>query len=69
LKNICLLNDFIFRKLNYWFTPQANMLNGTGKINFKIDIFSIEMDLDGSLFPPNLSKNKQVYSYNADMCR
>ncbi|CAF1189538.1 unnamed protein product [Rotaria sordida] len=41
------------RTLNYWSTPQANMLNGT----------------DGSLFPPNLHKTTQVYSYNADMCR
>jgi len=41
------------RKLNYWSTPQANMLNGT----------------DGSLFPPGLNRNKEVYSYNADMCR
>ncbi|CAF2494228.1 unnamed protein product [Rotaria sp. Silwood2] len=39
--------------LNYWSTPQANMLNGT----------------DGSLFPPNLHKDKEVYSYSADMCR
>ncbi|CAF1070688.1 unnamed protein product [Rotaria magnacalcarata] len=39
--------------LNYWSTPQANMLNGT----------------DGSLFPPNLKKDKKVYSYSADMCR
>ncbi|CAF0936193.1 unnamed protein product [Adineta ricciae] len=39
--------------LNYWSTFQANMLNGT----------------DGSLFPPFLTKDKHVYSYNADMCR
>ncbi|CAF4466455.1 unnamed protein product, partial [Adineta steineri] len=41
------------QRLNYWSTPQANMFNGT----------------DGSLFPPHLNKNKDVYSYNADMCR
>jgi len=41
------------QRLNYWSTPQANMLNGT----------------DASLFPPFLNKNKEVYSYNADMCR
>jgi hypothetical protein len=59
----------LFRKLNYWSTPEANMLNGTGKIDFEIDVFLIRVDLDGSLFPPNLNKKKQVYSYNADMCR
>lgn len=41
------------RTLNFWGTPQANMLNGT----------------DASLFAPFLNKNNPVYSYNADMCR
>lgn len=40
-------------KLNYWSTEQTNMLNGT----------------DASLFPPNIKKDEDIYSYNADMCR
>jgi hypothetical protein len=45
------------------------MLNGTGKIDIDIFPLCISLDLDGSLFPPNLKKDQDVYSYNADMCR
>ena len=32
-------------------------------------LFFYNLSIDASLFPPNLSKDEKVYSYNADMCR
>jgi hypothetical protein len=48
------------------------MLNGTGKIDcLDVNIYSLFFfrDIDGSLFPPNIKKTEDIYSYNADMCR
>ncbi|RNA35695.1 lysosome membrane 2-like [Brachionus plicatilis] len=40
-------------KLNFWHTDSANLINGT----------------DGTFYPPFLSRNKKIYSFNPDMCR
>jgi hypothetical protein len=40
-------------KLNYWYTPSANLINGT----------------DGTFYPPFVTKETKLYSFNQEMCR
>ena len=47
------LKMYNFRKLNFWESDSANLINGT----------------DGTFYPPFLNRQKRLYSFNPDMCR
>jgi hypothetical protein len=40
-------------KLDYWYSPYANLINGS----------------DSTTFPPYRKRDQRVYAYNSDMCR
>ena len=42
-----------FSKLNFWFSDNANAINGT----------------DGTFYSPYMKRDQSIYSFNPSMCR